>query len=442
VVNINILIIGQTSLHWGRMEFGNIGNYYIIEPFIRELHKVFKNSIIRITLQMSKEFCTKEKVEVLPLELYYDFKSNNNLEKAKYEYYLVKKYLKNGYFEEKTQYIEEVLKSDFVIDFSGDLWGDNATFLGKDRFEVGLYKDLIAQTLKPTYMIAGSPGPFKNIKSKDLARKVYRNFDLVTNREPVSTRILEQENFDIKNTINLACPAFLFEAKDKEKVLRIKEIKDKLDDSKLNVGFVICGWNFKKGPFDRWPRDDEDYMPFVKMIEYITNKYNINLILMSHSNGFPIPPKKFELQHGRDYPLIKQLERILIDRGIARNFTAIDGVYDPWTTKGIIGNFDIMISGRVHGAVAALSQKIPTLIIDYGHEPKAHKLRGFAKVCDIENYVANAVDENDLIKKFGILFENKDNIKKHLDLKMDEVKLMAKNNFIEIKKHLKRNGVL
>jgi len=30
----NILLIGTIgTLHWGRMEFGNIGNYYIIEPF-------------------------------------------------------------------------------------------------------------------------------------------------------------------------------------------------------------------------------------------------------------------------------------------------------------------------------------------------------------------------------------------------------------------------
>ena len=32
---------------------------------------------------------------------------------------------------------------------------------------------------------------------------------------------------------------------------------------------------------------------------------------------------------------------------------------------------------RIHGAVAALSQSVPTVIIDYGHEPKAHKLIGF-----------------------------------------------------------------
>lgn len=40
---MNILVIGQCTLHWGRMEFGNIGNYYIIEPFMRELHAVFSN---------------------------------------------------------------------------------------------------------------------------------------------------------------------------------------------------------------------------------------------------------------------------------------------------------------------------------------------------------------------------------------------------------------
>lgn len=45
---MNILLIGQCSLHWGRMEFGNIGNYYIIEPFIRELHQTFPAAKIKM----------------------------------------------------------------------------------------------------------------------------------------------------------------------------------------------------------------------------------------------------------------------------------------------------------------------------------------------------------------------------------------------------------
>ena len=76
----------------------------------------------------------------------------------------------------------------------------------------------------------------------------------------------------------------------------------------------------------------------------------------------------------------------------------MDGLYDPKITKGIIANFDMLISGRVHAAVAGLSQNIPTVIIDYGHEPKAHKLQGFARVASVEQYVANPSDKNDLIR--------------------------------------------
>ena len=64
----NILLIGQCTLHWGRMEFGNIGNYYIIEPFVRELHRVFPQTKISTTFQMSDRFCQDEQVEVLPID--------------------------------------------------------------------------------------------------------------------------------------------------------------------------------------------------------------------------------------------------------------------------------------------------------------------------------------------------------------------------------------
>ena len=42
-----IFVIGQCTLHWGRMEFGNIGNYYVTEPFFRELHRVFPEAHIK-----------------------------------------------------------------------------------------------------------------------------------------------------------------------------------------------------------------------------------------------------------------------------------------------------------------------------------------------------------------------------------------------------------
>lgn len=432
---MNILIIGHTSLHWGRMEFGNIGNYYIIEPFVRELHNNFQGASIKTTLQMSERFCEDEKVEVVPMEIYYDLANDNNLDLAKKEIGLVEEFLESGKFSETTPYIDEVLNADIVIDFSGDIWGDNANFLGKDRFEVGLYKDLIAQKLgKPTFMLAGSPGPFNDVKTKELAKSVFKRFTAVTNREPISSIVLKEEGFDISNVRDLACPAFLFEPAKGENIDDLIKKENVISKDKPTVGFIVCGWNFLEGPFDKWPREDSDYEVFAKAIEFISNDIGARVCLMSHSNGFPIPPAEFKLIHGRDYPVIKQLQKVLNDRGVAKDVFTLDGVYDTWTTKAIISNFDMLVSGRVHAAVAGFSQCVPTVVIDYGHEPKAHKLLGFATVAGQEKYVSDPSIESDLITKIKECWDNRELVKKDLEEKIPVVKEQAKENFRLIKK--------
>ena len=319
---MNIFIIGQCSLQWGRMEYGNIGNYYIIEPLIRELHRVFPNCKIKTTMQMSDRFCKEENVNSVPLQLYYNW-NNTDLPNAINELEIALQYKESGKLDETTPYIKEILASDLIIDFSGDIWGDNADFLGKDRFKVGLIKDRIAQIIgKKIVMIAGSPGPFSNEETIEFAKEVYSGFDLVTNREPVSTELLYAQGFDISKTRDFACPAFLFEgAKDDEldKILS-KDDLERLDSSKTVAGFIICGWNFINGPFDLWPRDDSEYIIFAKTIEHLTENLGVTVCLMSHSNGFDPPPEPFRLKHGRDYPIAKQLERVLTERGIAKDF--------------------------------------------------------------------------------------------------------------------------
>lgn len=432
---MNILIIGHTSLHWGRMEFGNIGNYYIIEPFIRELHRNFPGAKIKTTLQMSDRFCKDEKIKLVPLEHYYNFSIDNNLELALNELDLVEGYLKDGEFRVNTPYIDEVLNADIVIDFSGDIWGDNANLLGNDRFEVGLYKNRIAQKLgKPTFMLAGSPGPFNNETTKELAKEVFKNFTAVTNREPISSRILKEEGFDVTNTVDLACPAFLFEPAKGQYIEDLISSENIIDHDKPTVGFIVCGWNFLEGPFDKWPREDSEYEVFAKAVEYISNELGARVCLMSHSNGFPLPPAKFELIYGRDYPIIKQLQKVLKDRGLAKDVFSLDGVYDTWTTKAIISNFDMLVSGRVHAAVGGFSQYVPTVVIDYGHEPKAHKLMGFATVAGQEKFLCDPAKELDLINKIKNCWEARDLVKKDLEEKMPIVKEQARENFRLIKR--------
>ena len=412
------------------MEFGNIGNYYIIEPFFRELHRVFPNSMIKTTMQMSERFCKAEKVSVIGMNLYYGW--NDDLALAKKELMIAQKYRESKELIEKTAYIEEVLNTDLVINFSGDIWGDNADFLGDDRFLVGLIKDRVAQLLgKKVVMLAGSPGPFSNPETLSFAKEVYASFDVVTNREPISLELMKDQGFDATKTQSLGCPAFLFEpasGQEVDSVLR-KEGLIKQKSDKPIVGFILCGWNFETGPFDKKYRDDSDFIKFAQSVEYLTEELGVRVCLMSHSNGFDIPPATFNLKHGRDYVITKQLEKVLLDRGISKDFFTLNGIYDAWTTKAIIKNFDMLVSGRVHAAVAGLSQSVPTVIIDYGHEPKAHKLIGFAMVAQVQDYVANPCSLVDLKQKITNCFVQKQQYKTHLDKRIPEVKDLARKNF-------------
>lgn len=430
---MKILVIGQCTLHWGRMEFGNIGNFYIMEPFFRSLHHKFPNADISTTFQMSDRFCEEEKINRLSMSLYYDW--DDDLNKAKKELEIANDFLSCKEYQETTPYIDVVKNMDLVIDFSGDIWGDNADFLGDDRFMVGLIKDRVAQIFaKKTVMIAGSPGPFSEGKNLNFAKEVYENFDLVTNREYISKGLLNSYGFDISKTYSLTCPAFRFEPAEVEQIENIPVVSDIVDKTKKSIGFLICGWNFTEGPFDKWPRDDSDYEVFAQAIEDFSKKYqDTDIYLMSHSNGFPIPPKEFELIHGRDYPIIKQLQSVLAKRGIIDRVHALDGVYDAWQSKAILGQFDMVVSGRVHAAVGAMSQLVPTVVIDYGHEPKAHKLKGFAEVAGQLEHVAEPDKESDLISKMNNVWKNRYEIKENLSKNIPNVKALGEKHFELIK---------
>lgn len=424
----NIFVIGQCTLHWGRMEFGNIGNYYIIEPFFRELHRVFPEARIKTTFQMSEDFCNREQINCVPMEYYYSWDHDYILEAEK-ELSIAEQYLSNQDLSTRTPFIDEVLQSDLVIDFSGDIWGKNADLVGPNRFYIGLIKDRVVQLLgKPIVMLVGSPGPFNDDAILPFAKQVFENFSLVTNREPISRDILKYYGFNTSKVVDLACPAFMFEPASQSDVYPFIKGTPLESKNKPVVGFVLCGWNMIEGPFNREDWRDDEFDQYVELITHIVNNYEVDVCLMSHSNGFILPPN-FTPIKGRDYPIVEQLYRILQKTSIANSVYLMDGLYDPKITKGIIANFDMLISGRVHAAVAGLSQNIPTVIIDYGHEPKAHKLQGFARVASVEKYVANPSDKNDLIRVVDNCWGNRNFLSSKLAERNLYIKDLIRKNF-------------
>jgi colanic acid/amylovoran biosynthesis protein len=58
-------------------------------------------------------------------------------------------------------------------------------------------------------------------------------------------------------------------------------------------------------------------------------------------------------------------------------------------THKFIGNLDLLVAGRAHAAIAGLCQAVPTILIDYGHGPTAHKTIGFMELYNQENSLIN-----------------------------------------------------
>lgn len=431
---MRILVTGQCTLHWGRLEYGNIGNYYIIETTIRELHRVFPGADIVTTFQMTDEFCARERIACLPMDLFYAW-TDNDLDQALKEFGIAQLYNTTGKLVSSTPFIDEVLQSDLIIDFSGEMWGYHADLVGKDRFLVGLLKDRTAQLLrKPVVMLAGTQGPFPDERIKRFAQQVFCNFKLVANREGETTRLLEDEGFDISNLEVFACPAFLFEPKPDVEMMDVYMHERITDKARKTVGMVLCGFNMLEGPYDKWPRQDDEYLYFAEVVEYIVNDLGARVILMSHSNGFELPPN-FKRINGRDYPIVKQLQSVVEKRGRVdiEHVLCLDNPYDPWETKAIIRQFDMLVTGRLHAAVAGLSQNVPTVIIMHGHGPRSHKIIGFARIVGTEDLVAYPNSPEDMKEKVKKCWDNLAGIREHLTIRIPEVQQIVHMSFDAIR---------
>ena len=357
----SILVTGLCTLHWGRLQYGNIGNYYIVEPLFRQLHKHFPDYRIITTFQMDEQFIRKEDIEVVPMELYYSW-NEEDVPNAYKDVEVAEKRAHNIECE-LTQWVECLLNCEYVINVSGDMWGNNAEHVGHKRFLVDCLKMKAAQLLqKKTILYAVTPGPFSDKEENQLAKEVFNKFDLVVIREKVSRDNLIKWGFSIEHVVWAPCPSFLFEANKDYRSKWTQCIGNSHEQQRKVIGITFGGFNLPCGPYDMWPRAEEQYEVYVKLAEYVMNDLKADIVIFSHTNGFDLPPH-FRLKCGRDYMILEQLYHILLKKNpkYEEHIKLIDEPLLPCDIKKVIGNLDMLITGRVHASVAATSQCVPTV---------------------------------------------------------------------------------
>ena len=429
-----ILVTGLCTLHWGRLQYGNIGNYYIVEPLFRQLHEHFPDYRIITTFQMDEEFIRNENIEVIPMEFYYSW-GEEDVADAYQDVETAEKKMQQMECE-LTPWVEILLDCEYVINVSGDMWGDNAEHVGHKRFLVDCLKMKTAQLLqKKTILYAVTPGPFSDKEENKLAKEVFDRFDLVVIREKVSKDNLIKWGFSIDHVVWAPCPSFLFEANQDYQSKWIESIKNSHKQNRRVVGITFGGFNMPRGPYDMWPREEEQYQVYVELAEYIVNTLKADIMIFSHTNGFELPPH-FKLKNGRDYMILEQFYNILVNKNsrYKEHIQLIDEPLLPCDIKKVIGSLDMLITGRVHASVAATSQCIPTVYVEYDRRViYSDKMTGFSALLGMEEYVCEPQDRESLRGKVTKCFRQLDEVKERLEHVIGTIKKDADAAFDLIK---------
>jgi len=429
-----ILLLSALAADGSNLEEGNLGNYAIIEPLFRHLRERFPDSDIRTTLQLTDRFCTTHKLIRLQDRRFFTFGRATCRE-------TIKDLLRLGIWKlthrwmprtavkilQRSALLGELVLADLVVDWSGDVYGDNAAWPRFLEHSARLF--MAIQLDKPVAVIAVSPGPFRQAWRRATARWLFDRVDLIANREPESTALVTR--MGVKNLCNrtTGCPAFLFPACSTDRVtqiLRTEDIAGRSERREPLIGLVISGWNLKGAKFNRVPREPWELEPFVQLVGCLVDQIGADVVVMSHQSGKRVDGA---LVPGTDHSIVEQLLELVRARYPNASVKTLAGVYQASDMKGLLGQFDLVLSGRIHGAIGAVSQCVPTVFLEYENGPVAHKVRGFARLVGLEDYVSRASDIRATTDVVTRCWQHRRELVAHLQQRIPEVQNATMENF-------------
>jgi colanic acid/amylovoran biosynthesis protein len=425
--NPRIMLTGLTSGGLGMMEVHNLGNYLILEPLLENLRAEFPTAILRTTLQLSENTCKRFNITCLRHPRFWTYAKVT-------AFHTLTDWLRLGLYHlfgrrpqsliQKSLLLRELASADMVLDLGGDLFGDNSAPL---RFLEGASRMLMARALgKPVIHFASSPGPFtRSFWHRWLGPLVLNRITLLTNREPISTQLLIQLGVKPSQIVDTACPSFLYASKPKIDPREILQAEG-INPSRPIIGVILCGWNMPKPPYTKVPRDPEELQAFLPMLNRLLAETDAQLLLMSHSHRTAADGS---LKPGPDATIMGQFHDALQPASHPDRVFLLKGLYDATDMRGVLSRLDLLVSGRLHGAVSGMTSLVPTVIVDYGHEPKAHKLRGLAELMQISEYLVDPSQPERLGEVVMGAWTHRKDLHAHLQRRLPEVQALARKNF-------------
>jgi polysaccharide pyruvyl transferase WcaK-like protein len=165
------------------------------------------------------------------------------------------------------------------------------------------------------------------------------------------------------------------------------------------------------GYFERFKSKYITRVEVANIIDHIINTLNVDILIIPHIYHEGIYNDSDTAQEIRH--LAKNQDRVNV----------IQNVYTSEELKGIIGICDMYISSRMHAAIAAISQCVPTILI-----PVGNRHHGIMRMMGQGKYVCNSFTFEEMMPKVVEAWTNRETIKHELQFIVKEIQEASLRN--------------
>ena len=309
----------------------------------------------------------------------------------------------------KNSRLFEYYDNDIVINSGGDVLSGEGGVSTLGPFINILYAILLS---KPVILYGESLGYYSNPVLNSIAKFVFNRTKLILLREELSRKYLHDNNITNPKISVTADPAFLLNTVQQSRVLEILSNEGVDEIQKPFIG-INPSRIISKG--SEYQKDGEKITIMAKVIDNLIENLNVTIIMIPHVYG--------PTSNNDDRSVINSIFSEVKNKSKVRT---IKNEYTPQELKGIIEQCDLFIGARMHATIAATSMLVPTVGIAYSH--KMHGIIG--EVLGQEKYILDIkeLDYETLISTINDAWEDREKIKKELEMKIPLVKEKAMLN--------------
>lgn len=450
---MKILIINPTFEHTYECE-GNQGTRAIMSCTVKSLQQVIPQAEIATLIQFSGQFTAEHNIRVVKRDIF-SYRPFSFLQSLLASLNLMDAILWNKLHSLKvagklllySRKLREFQNADLIIHLGTNLYGEDFGIRG---FIEHSKEILLAVMLKkPIVMYAESIGPFNSPLSKYVAKCLLNKVDLITLREEISQEYLVKLGVNKTPVYATADPAFILESAFEIRISEILESEGIKLSSRPVIGITLSSTTnlkqetkksrvvglisfiymlerfflpetvikgilsiFKRiGYIEKFQTKYITKITDSNIIDHIIESLDVDILIIPHIRQEGIFEDSNIAQEIRQ--LTKNQDRIKV----------IQNIYTSEELKGIIGKCDMFISSRMHAAIAAISQCIPTILI-----PVSQRHCGIMRMMGQEEYVCNSFTLEEVIPKVEDAWSNRDKLRCEIKSRIERIRVASLRN--------------